>query len=96
MEWLGKMNNIRNRAMEIVNLGFIYDKQEEMSKKVNHQPATTDIPKIFWKYFDLYRRKKISIYQYSENTGLSICDIEKFLKEITGKSSKLIEKTKQL
>lgn len=96
MEWVGKMNNIRNRAMEIVNSELIYDKQEGMSIKFNYQPAINDIPKIFWKYFDLYRRKKITLYQYSESTGLSIHDIEKFLKETTGKRTKTIENTKQL
>ena len=42
---------------------------------------SNDIPKIFWKYFDLYRRKKITLAQYSENTGLSIAAIEEFLSE---------------
>ena len=96
MEWVGKMNNIRNRAMEIVSLELIYNKQVETNKEINHQPATNDIPKIFWKYFDLYRRRKITLYQYAESTRLSIPDIERFLKETTGKSAKIIEKTKQL
>lgn len=66
-----------------------------------HSPSlpedeTQSIPKIFWKYFDLYRRKKITLYQYSESTGLPIHDIEKFLKEITGGKTKAIENTKQL
>lgn len=81
MLWVGKMNNIRNRAMEIVNSELINDKQVEMNKKINYQPITNDIPKVFWKYFDLYRRKKITLYQYSESTGLSIPDIKKFLKK---------------
>ena len=56
----------------------------------------TDIPKVFWKYFDLYRRKKITLNQYSENTGLSIPVIEEFLRETAEKRSKSIEKVKQL
>ena len=38
-----------------------------------------DIPKIFWKYYDLYRRKIITIKQFSELSNLSIKQIKTFL-----------------
>lgn len=94
MEWVQKMNNIQNRATEIINYELIYNKQEGTSDMAYRQP--TDIPKVFWKYFDLYRRKKITLNQYSENTGLSIPVIEEFLRETAEKRSKSIEKVKQL
>lgn len=55
-----------------------------------------DIPKIFWKYFDLYRRKKISLEQYVESTRISIYIIEKFLEEATGKTTKIIENAEEV
>ena len=94
MEWVQKMNNIQNRATEIINYELIYSKQGGTSDMAYRQP--TDIPKVFWKYFDLYRRKKITLNQYSENTGLSIPVIEEFLRETAEKRSKSIEKVKQL
>ena len=59
-----------------------------------HRQTTVDVPKIFWKYYDLYRRKKITLTQYSEKTGLSISAIEGFLRETTGNGAKSIEKTR--
>lgn len=34
-----------------------------------------DIPKVFWKYFDLYRRQRITIEEYAQQTNLSEEDI---------------------
>lgn len=42
-----------------------------------------DIPKIFWAYYDLFRRKLISIDDFSRKTKLSKDTIEHFLKEIS-------------
>lgn len=39
----------------------------------------TEIPKIFWKYYDLYRRNKIQIKEFSEKTTLSVEAIMKYL-----------------
>ena len=41
-----------------------------------------DIPKIFWKYFDLHRRKSISLEEYSLKSGLTKVEIKVYLKEI--------------
>ncbi len=38
-----------------------------------------EIPKVFWKYYDLYRRKEISLYEYSEKAELSQEEILHFL-----------------
>lgn len=40
------------------------------------------IPKIFWKYYDLYRRNKINLEEFSQKTGLTKTEIEAYLKEI--------------
>ena len=42
-----------------------------------------EIPNIFWRYFDNYRRGVISIEEYQSKTGLSKMQIETFLKEIS-------------
>lgn len=44
-----------------------------------------EIPKIFWKYYDLYRRKKMTIQEYGENTGLQIENIRYYLMQIEQK-----------
>ena len=60
---------------------------------IDYNLKADDIPKIFWKYFDLYRRKKITIQKYSEMTGLHIAILEAFLRETLGKELKDIEKS---
>lgn len=42
-----------------------------------------NIPKIFWAYYDLFRRKQLTFDQFSERTGLSIEEITRILKEIS-------------
>ena len=42
-----------------------------------------DIPKIFWAYYDLFRRKLISIDDFSKETNLSKETIDHFLEEIS-------------
>lgn len=41
------------------------------------------IPKIFWKYYDLYRRRVITIEDYSLLTGLSKNRLSEYLHEIS-------------
>ena len=98
MAWVGRMNNIYSRATEIVNNDVIYDLKKEGATEamINPKAIIEDAPKIFWKYYDLFRRKKITLAQYSESTELTITEIEKFLGEIVGKRSKPIEKPKQI
>lgn len=43
------------------------------------------IPNVFWKFFDLYRRKVISLENFSLNSGLSVSELQKFLDLITQK-----------
>ena len=40
---------------------------------------TVKIPNIFWKYYDLYRRKKITLKQFSDLSGLSEPKIMQYL-----------------
>ena len=94
MEWVGRMNNIRNRAMEIVNSELIYAR--EPAARISASVETLEPPKVFWKYYDLYRRKRISLSEYAAATGLSAFAIRHFLKNVVEKRPKTIEKPKQI
>lgn len=41
-----------------------------------------EIPKVFWKYYDQYRRNKLNLVNFSEKANLSTDQILTFLKEI--------------
>ena len=94
MEWVGRMNNIRSRAMEMVNNDLIYAR--DPAACISTFVETVDPPKVFWKYYDLYRRKRISLSEYAAATGLSAFVIRRFLKNVVEKSPKAIEKPKQI
>ena len=94
MAWVGRMNNIRNRAMEIVNSELIYAR--EPAARISASVETLEPPKVFWKYYDLYRRKRISLSEYAAATGLSAFAIRHFLKNVVEKRPKTIEKPKQI
>lgn len=94
MEWVGRMNNIRNKAMEIVNSELIYAR--DPAACISTSVETVNPPKVFWKYYDLYRRKRISLSEYAAATGLSAFAIRHFLKNVVEKSPKAIEKLKQI
>lgn len=38
-----------------------------------------EIPKVFWKYYDLYRRKEISLEEYSQKSDLPEDEILQYL-----------------
>lgn len=94
MEWVGRMNNIRNKAIEMVNNDLIY--AGDPAACISTSVETVDSPKVFWKYYDLYRRKRISLSEYAAATGLSAFSIRHFLKNVVEKSPKAIEKPKQI
>ena len=94
MEWVGRMNNIRNRATEIVNRELIY--ANDPAVRVCTSEEVEEPPKAFWKYYDLYRRKRISLSEYAAATGLSAFAIRHFLKNVVEKSPKAIERPKQI
>lgn len=94
MEWVGRMNNIRSRAMEMVNNDLIYAR--DPAARISTSVETLEPPKVFWKYYDLYRRKRISLSEYAAATGLSAFAIRYFLKNVVEKSPKAIEKPKQI
>ena len=94
MEWVGRMNNVRSRAMEIVNCELIYAR--DPAARISTSVETLEPPKVFWKYYDLYRRKRISLSEYAAATGLSAFAIRYFLKNVVEKSPKAIEKPKQI
>ena len=41
------------------------------------------IPNIFWKYYDIYRRKQITIEQFSLFSGLAEKEIQQYLDRIS-------------
>ena len=94
MERVGRMNNIRNGAMEVVNNNLIY--AGDLVPRIQTSAETIEPPKVFWKYYDLYRRKRISLSEYAAATGLSAFVIRHFLKNVVEKSPKAIEKPKQI
>ena len=94
MEWVSRMNNIRSRAMEMVNNVLIYAR--DPAACISTSVESIDPPKVFWKYYDLYRRKRISLSEYAAATGLSAFAIRHFLKNVVEKSPKAIEKPKQI
>lgn len=94
MAWVGRMNNIRSRAMEIVNGELIYAR--DPAARISTSVEALEPPKVFWKYYDLYRRKRISLSEYAAATGLSAFAIRHFLKNVVEKSPKAIEKLKQI
>ena len=41
-----------------------------------------NIPKSFWKYYDLYRRKRISLEKFQSLTGIDIITLSNYIKTI--------------
>lgn len=44
--------------------------------------SSVEIPKRFWKYYDLYRRRKISKKEFSFLSGIDEKEISVYLKSI--------------
>ena len=93
MAWVGKMNSVRSRAAETVNETMVYGYRTSYPVPIRE---VTEPPKIFWKYYDLYRRKRMSLSEYAAVTGLSTFEIRHYLMDIVEKESKPIEKPKQI
>ena len=45
------------------------------------------IPNIFWKYYDLYRRGKMTIQEFSGCSGLSEVEIRAYLKVLNSEKA---------
>ena len=93
MAWVGKMNSVRSRAAETVNETMVYGYRTSYPVPIRE---VAEPPKIFWKYYDLYRRKRMSLSEYAAATGLSAFEIRHYLMDIVEKESKPIEKPKQI
>ena len=91
MAWVGKMNSVRSRAAESVDEAMIYGYRTLYPVPIRE---VAEPPKIFWKYYDLYRRKRMSLSEYAAATGLSAFEIRHYLMDIVEKESKPIEKPK--
>ena len=44
------------------------------------------IPNIFWKYYDLFRRKQLSLEEFSEKAGLEKDTILLYLQKISNET----------
>lgn len=42
-----------------------------------------DVPKTFWTFYDLYRRKQISLHQFSIKSNIELAMLVAYLKEIS-------------
>ena len=49
-----------------------------------------EMPKVFWKYYDLYRRGKMSIDEYSVKASLSTTELRRYISAISNKSSTML------
>lgn len=65
--------------MDMDELGFFLFMDEQERKKREKEDTP---PPIFWKYYDLYRRKQISISEFSEYSGLLVDDLFLYLKSV--------------
>ena len=70
----------------MVNSNLIYTR--DPAACISTFVETIDPPKVFWKYYDLYRRKRISLSEYAAATGLSAFAIRLFLKNVVEKKPK--------
>ena len=41
-----------------------------------------NIPKIFWAFYDLYRRKQITLDEFSQKTNIAKKNLQKYLQQI--------------
>ena len=46
------------------------------------------IPNVFWKYYDLYRRKQISLEEFVSLSQLTKSEIQAFLKKLATEQKK--------
>lgn len=53
-------------------------------------------PKVFWKYYDSYRRKKITLSEYSLASGMPVNLIQYYLKNVVEKQPRTVEKIKKI
>ena len=54
-----------------------------MSRVINESAkVAADIPKTFWKYYDLYRREAISLEEFSIRSNLPKDEIVRYLSVI--------------
>lgn len=80
--------------MEIANRSLICTNHS--SVRTCTCAEVSEPPKVFWKYYDLYRRKRISLKEYAAATGLSAFAIRHYLKNIVEKKPKSVETPKQI
>ena len=44
--------------------------------------SISSLPKVFWKFYDLYRRKQITLLEFSRLTGLSEKTLRSYLRTL--------------
>ena len=71
----------------------------EEEKQLTHphfSMAGEEPPKDFWKYYDSYRRKKITLSEYSLASGMPVSLIQYYLKNVVEKQPRAVEKIKKI
>ena len=71
----------------------------EEEKQLTHSHfsmAGEEPPKVFWKYYDSYRRRKITLSEYSLASCMPISLIQYYLKNAVEKQSQTVEKIKKI
>ena len=53
-------------------------------------------PKCFWRYYDLYRRKGITLAEFSQKAGLTGAIILQYIEEINNEKVKNVEEIRLL
>ena len=59
-----------------------YNVNESSHKLIIGGATMSDIPMVFWKYYDQYRRKLITLDDFSKLTELPKRELRRYLREI--------------
>lgn len=84
---------------QVGNDRFSYWEQAKEEKQLTHphfSVAGEEPPKVFWKYYDSYRRKKITLSEYSLASGMPISLIQYYLKNVVDKQPQTVEKLEKI
>ena len=69
---------------------------EEQLAHTHFSTEHEEPPKVFWKYYDSYRRKKITLSEYSLASGMPVSLIQYYLKNVVEKQPRTVEKIKKI
>lgn len=61
---------------------YYYPELIKKHKRTESETESIDIPKEFWKHFDLFRRGKLSLSDFSQLSGISGRQLLRYLAKI--------------